>query len=117
MILHVLKSSWLNRTANEEMEKILQVPHVRDASNTSFTWYDSSRAKKQMAEPYRVCATLLVNEEVEKILQDSHVRDVAKKLPPVKPKGGEIYLIQAADDSQKVCYNYITYQMPLIIIA
>ena len=52
-----------------------------------------------MAVPYRVCSTLLTNDEVKELLE--HPPDGISKLPPAKPKGGEVYLIEAADDSQK----------------
>ena len=52
-----------------------------------------------MAVPYRVCSTLLTHDEVREILE--HPPDGISKLPPAKPKGGEVYLMEAADDSQK----------------
>ena len=53
-----------------------------------------------MAVPFHVCTTLLSSEEVEKILDDPP-SDKVSNLPPVKPKGGEVYLFKPADDSQK----------------
>ena len=54
-----------------------------------------------MAVPYRVCSTLLSSEEVKEVLEHPP-NDGISTLPPAKPKGGEVYLIKAADDSQKV---------------
>ena len=59
-----------------------------------------------MAVPYRVCTTLLSSEEVEKVLDNPPI-DKISDLPPVKPKGGKVYLFKPADDSQKgtiLCY-------------
>ena len=52
-----------------------------------------------MAAPFRVCTSVLSNKEVKAILEDPP--DEVSKLPPSKPKGGEVYLIKPADDSQK----------------
>ena len=53
-----------------------------------------------MAVPYRLCSTLLSNEEVKEVLEHPP-NDGKSTLPPAKPKGGEVYLIKAADDSHK----------------
>ena len=43
-----------------------------------------------MAVPYRVFSTLLTNEEVQELLEHPP-NDGVSKLPPEKPKGGEVY--------------------------
>ena len=53
-----------------------------------------------MALPYRLSSTLLSNEEVKEVLEHPP-NDGISTLPPAKPKGGEVNLIKAADDSQK----------------
>ena len=60
----------------------------------------------EMAVPFRVCAKPLSHEEVRRILEDPPESGIYN-LPPVKPKGGEIFLFKPVEASQKGAnYSY-----------
>ena len=63
-----------------------------------------------MSSCYRVSTNPLEISEVVKILQEPHENEFIT-LPPIKPKGGEIYLYQAGDDDSlkgtfKIIYEH-----------
>ena len=53
-----------------------------------------------MAVAFRVCSKPLPHEEVSRILENPPETGIYN-LPPVKPKGGEIFLFKPVEDSQK----------------